>query len=169
MKASTKTIKEANVAVIGSGVSGLATAYLLQFHGAKVTLFEAEDSCGGHTLTDNSSGWPVDLGFQVYNLSTYPHLVSWFELLGVRTEPSNMSFSVSVDLGTQEWASHNLASVFAQPKNIFSLRFLRMIWDVFRFAREAPLVLEPQNEEKYRQVSLDDYLQSNRHDHYPLD
>jgi predicted NAD/FAD-binding protein len=161
-----QNIRDAHVAVIGSGVSGLATAYLLQRHGAKVTLFEAASNCGGHTLTDNSSGWPVDLGFQVYNLSTYPHLVSWFELLGVRTEPSNMSFSVSVDSGAMEWASHSLASVFAQRVNIFSAKFLRMLWDVWRFGRDAPHVLEPENEEQYHQVSLGEYLRSNRHDHW---
>lgn len=76
--------------------------------GAQVTLFESEAQCGGHTLTDDSSGYPVDLGFQVFNLTTYPHLVGLLEELGVDTEPSEMSFSLSVDGGRLEWGSDGL-------------------------------------------------------------
>jgi NAD(P)-binding Rossmann-like domain len=145
-------------AVVGSGVSGLATAWLLRHHGADVTLFESEASCGGHTLTDNTSEWPVDLGFQVYNLSTYPHFVGWLEQLGVETEPSDMSFSLSIGKGALEWASHGLDSIFAQWENMSSRKFLRMIWDVLRFGREAPDVLKPENQARYMRVSLGQYL-----------
>lgn len=155
------SVKGKRIAVVGSGVSGLATAWLLQHHGAEVTLFEAEQTCGGHTLTDHTSGFPVDLGFQVYNLSTYPHLVSWFEHLGVATEPSNMSFSLSLDGGALEWASHGLGSVFAQRANLLSPRFWRMLWDVLRFGRHAPDVLKPENAAAFRDVSLGDYLERN--------
>ena len=160
-------------------------------NGAAVTLFEKESSCGGHTLTDTSSGYPVDLGFQVrpalvqlganahnfsllslyrahfaapatrsgatpttprpcpcntspppqvYNLTTYPHLVSFLEALGVDTQPSDMSFSLSMDGGRLEWASHDLDSVFAQRKNMASPSFLMMLRDVVRFGKEAPKV-----------------------------
>lgn len=145
-------------AVIGSGVSGLASAWLLSHHGACVTLFEKEETCGGHTLTDHSAGRPVDLGFQVYNLSTYPHLVAWLEMLGVATEASDMSFSLSVDNGHLEWASHGLSSVFAQRKNITSLSFLRMLWDVLRFGREAHAVLKPEHKEEFEAMSMQQYL-----------
>lgn len=59
-------------------------------NGAQVTLYESEATCGGHTLTDDSSGYPVDLGFQVFNLTTYPHLTGFLEALGVDSEPSDM-------------------------------------------------------------------------------
>lgn len=65
-----------------------------------MTLFESESTCGGHTLTDTTSGYPIDLGFQVFNLTTYPHLQGLFETLGVDSEPSEMSFSLSVDSGS---------------------------------------------------------------------
>lgn len=148
------------VAVVGSGVSGLATAWLLQYHGAAVTLFESEERCGGHTLTDYSSGTPVDLGFQVFNLTTYPHFVSWLEHLGVDSEASDMSFAISVDGGKLEWASHGLGTIFAQRKNMFDLHFLRMVREVLRFGREAPKVLLDENQQKYRSVTLGQYLQS---------
>ncbi len=77
---------------------------------------------------------------QVYNLTTYAHLVGFFEALGVDTEPSEMSFSLSVDGGRLEWGSHGLDSVFAQRKNLASPAFLAMLYDVVRFGREAPEV-----------------------------
>lgn len=154
------SVRNQRIAVVGSGVSGLATAWLLQYHGAQVTLFESEERCGGHTLTDHTSGTPVDLGFQVFNLTTYPHFVSWLEHLGVDSEASDMSFAISVDGGKLEWASHGLNTIFAQRKNIFDLSFLRMVREVLRFGREAPKVLKEENEEKYRDVTLGQYLQA---------
>ncbi|GBF87499.1 NADH-ubiquinone oxidoreductase subunit 6 [Raphidocelis subcapitata] len=75
------------VAVIGSGISGLSSAWLLHRAGHHVTLYEAEERCGGHTLTADAAGVPVDLGFQVYNLTTYPHLVGFLEALGWTRNP----------------------------------------------------------------------------------
>jgi predicted NAD/FAD-binding protein len=77
---------------------------------------------------------------QVYNLTTYPNLVGFLEELGVDTEPSDMSFSLSIDAGKLEWASHNLDTIFAQRSNLGSPSFLRMIYDVVRFGKEAPKV-----------------------------
>ena len=156
-------VKGKRIAVIGSGVSGLASAWLLRHHGADVTLFESEETCGGHTLTDHSSQWPVDLGFQVYNLSTYPHLVGWLEQLQVESEPSDMSFSLSVEDGALEWASHGLNTIFAQRRNLTSLSFLKMIWDVLRFGRDAPAVLSADNQEEYENMSLGTYLKQKRY------
>ncbi len=76
----------------------------------------------------------------MYNLSTYGHLVGFFEELGIETEPSEMSFGLSIDDGRVEWGSHDLGSVFAQRKNAVSPSFLSMIYDVVRFGREAPEV-----------------------------
>lgn len=77
---------------------------------------------------------------QVYNLTTYPNLVGLFEALGVDTAPSDMSFAVSMDGGALEWGSRGLGAVFAQRWNLLSPSFLRMVWDVLRFGRQAPLV-----------------------------
>ena len=128
-------------------------------NGAIVTLYESEGTCGGHTLTDTTSGYPIDLGFQVFNLTTYPHLEGMFEELGVDSEPSEMSFSLSVDSGKVEWASHGLGTVFAQKKNAVSPSFLKMLYDVLRFGREAPRVLEAANEHIYKDMTLGQYLE----------
>ncbi len=75
---------------------------------------------------------------QVYNLTTYPHLTGFLDALGVETEPSDMSFALSIDGGKLEWGSHDLDSVFAQRKNAASPSFLRMVADVIRFGQQAP-------------------------------
>ena len=72
---------------------------------------------------------------QVYNLTTYPHLVGLFETLGVETEPSDMSFALSVDGGALEWGSRGLGAVFAQRSNLLRPSFWRMIYDVVRFGK----------------------------------
>lgn len=143
------------IAVIGSGISGLSAAYVLSRNGARVTLFEREARCGGHTLTDETSGWPVDLGFQVFNLTTYPNLVGMLEELGVESEESDMSFSLSMDGGSFEWSS---SALFAQASNCTSPSFLMMLYEVLRFGREAPRVLEGAMAHEYESVTLGEYL-----------
>jgi predicted NAD/FAD-binding protein len=144
------------VAVVGSGIAGLGSAWLLHRAGWEVTLYESEATCGGHTLTDETeAGCPVDLGFQVFNFTNYPHLTQLFEELGVESEESEMSFSLSVDDGRLEWASHGLGSVFAQRSNMASPSFLRMLADMVRFNSKALGVLD---NAAYRDVSVRDYL-----------
>ncbi|KAK9821949.1 hypothetical protein WJX81_001503 [Elliptochloris bilobata] len=132
--------------------------WLLHRSGARVTLYEREARCGGHTLTDDSPGYPVDLGFQVFNLTTYPNFVGLLECLGVDSQPSNMSFALSVDGGALEWGSDGLGALFAQRANAASPAFLRMVWDVLRFGREAPKVLRPEAAATYGSMSLGAYL-----------
>ena len=130
------------IAVIGSGISGLSAAWLLQEGGHSVTLYESEDYFGGHTLTDETLlGCPVDLGFQVFNRTTYGHFEQFLESLGVDSEESDMNFALSVDGGKLEWGSHSLSTIFAQRGNLFSPAFWKMIYDVIRFGKEAPNVL----------------------------
>src|SRR3954462_8746324 len=128
------------IAVVGAGIAGLASAWLLARRHA-VTLFEADRRLGGHTntvdVTVDGLTHPVDTGFLVYNDRTYPNLIRLFEHLGVPSAPSEMSFSVRIGAGEVEWAGTNLASVFAQPSNLVSPPFLRMLKDVMRFNREA--------------------------------
>eukprot|EP00884_Botryococcus_braunii_P002118 jgi/Botrbrau1/11907/Bobra.0171s0017.1 len=156
-------LKGKRVAVVGSGITGLGSAWILHRNGARVTLFEKEASCGGHTLTDDSPGYPVDLGFQVYNLTTYPNFVGLLDQLGVDSEPSDMSFALSIKEGELEWGSHDLSSIFAQKRNLLSLSFWRMLWDVVRFGREAPEVLEPGKQVEYSHMSMGTYLVQKRY------
>ncbi|PNH10244.1 Cyclopropane-fatty-acyl-phospholipid synthase [Tetrabaena socialis] len=152
------SLRGKRVCVIGSGISGLSAAWLLHRNGASVTLLEKEEECGGHTLTDRTSPYPVDLGFQVMNLTTYPHFVGFLECLGVDTQPSNMSFALSVDDGRLEWGSDNLDTIFAQRKNLASPSFLAMLRDVIRFGKEAPKVLEASAAHIYGDMTLGAYL-----------
>jgi uncharacterized protein len=124
------------VAVVGSGISGLATARALAAE-AQVTLFEAGRYFGGHThtvdVTLDGITHGVDTGFLVFNHRTYPHLVRLFEELGVATAPSEMSFSVQVPQARLEWNGNNLNGVFAQRRNLASPRFWGMLADIWRF------------------------------------
>jgi len=129
------------IAVVGSGISGLAAAWLLSRRHA-VTLFEADTRLGGHAntveLTLDGQTHPVDTGFLVYNRATYPNLVRLFAELGVPAAPSEMTFSVALESPAIEWAGTSLGTLFAQRGNLLRPAFLRMLRDVLRFNREAP-------------------------------
>ena len=128
------------VAVVGSGISGLAAAHALASV-AQVTLFESAGRFGGHShtvdVTLDGITHGVDTGFLVFNHRTYPNRVRLFEELGVDTAPSEMSFSVQVPQSNLEWSGCNLDTVFAQRRNLFSPHFLGMLRDVLRFNRLA--------------------------------
>ena len=136
------------IAIVGSGISGLAAAHRL--HGqAELSLFEAGSYFGGHThtvdITLPADGGQVthgvDTGFLVFNERTYPNLIALFAELGVETAKSDMSFSVQVPGAKSgaalEWSGSSLNTVFAQRSNAFNPRFLRMLRDVLRFNRLA--------------------------------
>lgn len=146
-----------SIAVIGSGISGLAAAWLLSL-AHRVTLYEKEDRLGGHSCTvDAPQSGPVDMGFIVYNERCYPNLTALFRHLGVATRPSDMSFAVSLDDGRLEYAGTSLGTLFAQRRNLLSLRFWSMIRDLLRFYREAPALL---NQPAADTVTLGAYLQA---------
>jgi len=133
------------IAVVGSGISGLASAWLLsQKH--QVTLYEAGDSLGGHTntvdVTLEGVCHPVDTGFLVYNTHTYPNLTAMFAHLGVASVETEMSFAVSLDEPRLEWAGSSLATVFGQKRNLLRPDFWRMLADIVRFNRESVAWLE---------------------------
>lgn len=132
------------IAVIGSGISGLAAAWLLRKQHA-VTLFEANAYLGGHTNTVDVSlegmTAPVDTGFLVHNDLTYPHLIALFKHLAIKTHPTDMSFSVAIPDLALEWAGTDLGSVFAQKRNLLRPSFWRMLNDILRFNRNAQAYL----------------------------
>lgn len=134
------------VAIIGSGIAGVASAYYLQKAGLEVSLFEASDYFGGHTNTIDVSlygvTFPVDTGFLVHNDRTYPNLVPFFEELGVDVHQSDMTFSVQNLQQQLHWAGTDLNTVFAQRKNLFSIRFYRFLSEIIRFNRDSARYLE---------------------------
>lgn len=147
------------IAVVGSGISGLSSAWLLsQAH--DVVLFEQDARLGGHSHTidahdDQCGTTAVDTGFIVFNEPNYPNLTAMFAHLGVETIPARMSFGVSLDEGALEYASHGLKALFAQRRNLVNPRFWRMISDLLRFQKTAPRDL-PELERSL--ISLDEYL-----------
>ena len=136
------------VAVVGSGIAGLAAAHGLA-HRGRVTLFEAGDWFGGHAntvdveLEGKSHG--VDTGFLVYNERTYPALIGLFAELGVATAPSDMSFSVRVPGADLEWSGSSLDTVFAQRRNLVRPAFWGMLSEVVRFNRIATALARGQS------------------------
>mgnify|MGYP000039958539 FL=1 len=133
-----------HITVIGSGITGLASAYLLSQSGQyRVTLLEANDYFGGHSnavdVKLDGASYPVDTGFLVFNHKTYPNLTALFDHLQIETPDSDMSFGLSIatKTGDIEWAGDDLSTVFAQKKNVFKLPFLHMLADILRFGHFA--------------------------------
>jgi len=147
------------IAIVGSGIAGLGSAWLLQQQGHAVTVFEANDYLGGHTHTvDVTLGGvtaPVDTGFLVFNDRTYPKLIALFDELGVPSTASEMSFSVRVDGEGIEWAGTSLAALFAQPGNALRPAYWRMLADILRFNRETTAMLAA---DAVWSISLGEYL-----------
>jgi uncharacterized protein len=129
------------IAVVGTGISGMSAAWLLSPR-HDVTVYEQAGRPGGHSNTvpvETPEGTiPVDTGFIVYNERTYPNLTALFAHLGVPTQPSEMSFAVSLAGGELEYSGSSLGGLFAQRSNVFRPRFWSMLNDLWRFYREAP-------------------------------
>jgi len=128
------------IAVVGSGISGMSCAYYLSRH-HEVFLFERDTRLGGHTHThtvDTSAGRrAIDSGFIVHNERTYPNLVRLLRELGVETENSDMSFSVSDARSGLEYSSRGLAGFFATPGNVVNWRHYKLLSEIFRFNRNG--------------------------------
>jgi predicted NAD/FAD-binding protein len=151
-----------SVAVVGTGIAGMVAAYLL--HGEhRVTVFEADDRVGGHTHTvpvDSEEGrtW-VDTGFIVFNDWTYPNFIQLLDRLGVASQPSNMSFSVSCDRTGLEYNGGSFRQLLARKRNALSPRFWMMLRDILRFYRDSPRLLESDEGE----LPLGEYLRRERY------
>ena len=133
------------IAVVGSGIAGLAAAWLLSTR-HQVVLYEAAGRLGGHTNTVDVSvagaQFAVDTGFLVFNHRTYPNLTGLFDHLGVASVASEMSFSVSLTEPELEWAGSSLATVFGQRRNLVRPAFWGMLSDILRFNRDSQIWLD---------------------------
>jgi predicted NAD/FAD-binding protein len=133
------------IAVIGTGISGMASAYLLS-EDHEVVVYEANDYIGGHTKTVdvslNGQQYAVDTGFIVFNEKTYPNFVKLMKRLGVGWQNSVMSFSVQCEKTGLEFSPSTLNSLFIQRRNLLRPSFYRMLYDVVRFKRDSETLLE---------------------------
>ncbi|KAH1089262.1 hypothetical protein J1N35_016519 [Gossypium stocksii] len=127
------------IAVIGGGISGLISAYVLVKAGVNVVLYEKEGDLGGHANTVTFHDVDLDLGFMVFNRVTYPNMMELFERLGIDMEPSDMSFSVSLNHGNGiEWGSRNgISSLFVRKRNLFNPYFWQMIREIIKFKNDV--------------------------------
>jgi predicted NAD/FAD-binding protein len=132
------------IAVVGSGIAGLSTAWLLS-NEHQVDIYERADYLGGHTHTVDVelSGrrLAVDTGFMVFNSRTYPNLLGLFSHLGVAAKKSRMSLSVQCGAEEVEWSSNYLVGVFAQTGNLVRPEVWRMLFDIFRLSASADRLL----------------------------
>lgn len=138
-------MKKQKIAVIGSGIAGLTSAYLLNRE-HDVTLFEANDYLGGHTHTQQvtlgEKTYPVNTGFIVFNDWTYPNFIKLMDQIGVKSQASDMSFSVKDENTGIEYNGTSLNSLFAQRINLVRPSFLRMVLDILRFNKQTVAGLE---------------------------
>jgi predicted NAD/FAD-binding protein len=147
------------VAVVGSGIAGLAAAYwLAPIH--DVSVFEAEDRIGGHahsvTVRDGGDAFPVDTGFLVFNDRTYPILTALFDRLGVRGRLSDMSFSVRDERDRLEYGGGSWNALFAQRTNLVRPSFHALLREILRFHRFARGFLQ----EERADVPLAEFLRA---------
>ena len=165
-------VSRPRIAIVGSGISGLAVAHVLR-EKADIVLFESADYFGGHTHTvDITLPTPrgaithgVDTGFLVFNERTYPQLIKLFAELDIKTVKSDMSFSVKVPGGSGhkplEWSGSSLNSVFTQRSNLLNWKFLRMLRDIMRFNRITTALAEA-NLDADMQQPLGEFLEAHK-------
>jgi predicted NAD/FAD-binding protein len=153
-------VSKKRIAIIGAGISGLGCAYALRQHAdIELTVYEGGNHIGGHSntvdFTCHIDGQEithgVDTGFLVFNRKTYPRLVRLFEEIQAPVAPSEMSFSVSIDVSEKnpahpkiEWAGNDINSFFGQRSNLLSPSFWRMAYDILRFNRLATRLAQQQ-------------------------
>lgn len=124
------------IAIIGTGISGLSSAFLLNKK-YDIKVYEANDYVGGHTATKKvtieNKEYSIDTGFIVYNEWTYPNFIKLMQTLGVKTQATEMSFSVKNLKTKMEYNGNTINSLFAQRRNIFRPSFWRLVLDIVKF------------------------------------
>lgn len=149
------------LAIIGAGISGLATAWLLR-NKHELSIFEAAPTLGGHSHTvsvaEGKRNVAIDTGFIVYNHRTYPNFIRLLSMLGLAGQATDMSFSVSDASSGLEYCSRVPAGLFAQRRQLFNPRYLHMLLEVKRFQQTAKQLLVANNNEA-ESLSLQHFLQ----------
>tara|TARA_B100000795_G_scaffold122452_1_gene91146 strand:- start:83 stop:1381 length:1299 start_codon:yes stop_codon:yes gene_type:complete len=149
------------IAVIGTGIAGMASAWLLSQR-YQVVLIDKNNYIGGHTNTisvaNEKTGidTAVDTGFIVYNEPNYPNLVGLLNALDVKTQATDMTFSASILNSGLEYAGNNLDTLFAQRKNLLSPRFIKLVYDILKFNRNAKALIS--NNQADSKLTLGDFL-----------
>ena len=146
------------IAVIGSGISGLSSAYYLSKK-HKVDLFEKQDRFGGHSYTldiklNEKEKVAVDAGFMVFNKITYPNLINFFKENEIEIEKSDMSFSVSVKGTNIEYCGKGLNGIFSNRGNLLNLKFVKMFFEIINFYKRC----EKLNSNNIEKITLGEYL-----------
>ena len=146
------------IGIIGSGIAGLGCAHFLQ-QNADIQVFEANAHVGGHsntvTVDEDGARRPIDTGFMVYNEVTYPLLTRLFAELQVPTKATTMSFSVRHGRSGVEWNGRDFNTLFAQRRNLLSLRHWRFLLQLNRFNKEAVAALE---EPEWADLTVREYV-----------
>ena len=159
------------IAVVGAGIAGMASAWLLSRE-HEVVLYERNDYLGGHTHTHDvvigGREYAIDTGFIVFNPPQYPLLSRMFDEIGVQSQPTTMSFSLTNRRSGLEYNATSFDGLFCQRRNLVSPRFLAMVRDILRFYRNAPALLEREDagprisdylaEHRYGEAFRDDHL-----------
>jgi len=145
-------------AIIGTGIAGMGCAHFLHKH-TDLTIYEQNDYVGGHTntVTVEEDGQPVyiDTGFMVFNYKTYPNLCRLFEEIKAPVKKTDMSFSVQHLPSGLEYSGSSINHLFAQRKNIFNLRYIKMLNQIGRFNKESVKILD---DPKYANYSIGQYV-----------
>ena len=138
-------MEKQRIAIIGSGISGLTTAYLLH-KSHEITLFEANDYIGGLTHTvkvaQGEQSYDIDTGFIVCNDRNYPNFLKLMDKLNIAMQPTEMSFSVRNNPLGLEYNGHNLNTLFSQRRNLLRPKFYRLIRDILYFNKAAKKAIE---------------------------
>lgn len=149
------------IAVIGTGIAGMSAAYFLSAE-HDVHVFEKNDYVGGHTNTvtvsEKEKDIPIDTGFMVFNEVTYPNLLKLFHKLNVPYYNTDMSFGVQHKPSKLEYTGSGIPGLFAQRKNILNISYIKMLLQINKFNKTAPIHLQ---EEKYKDYSIKKYVEEN--------
>lgn len=150
------------LAVVGTGIAGMGISYFLEDE-YDLTIYEKNSYVGGHTNTvdveENGKQIPIDTGFIVFNKVTYPNLLKLFETLQVPYKKSNMSFSVQHTPTSLEFTGSGLNGLFIQRKNLFNLRYIKLLLSINRFNLHSPKILD---NPKYENYTLGEYIEEEK-------
>ena len=145
------------IAIIGSGISGMTAGYELHKK-YKVHIYEKNSYLGGHTHThsiyEKNKKYFVDSGFIVFNNKTYPNFINLLDKLKIKSENTNMSFSVNYPLENFEWSGKDLKSIVFKNKNFFSVKFFKILTGIIKFNFLAKI-----NRQSFLRLKIDTFLE----------